>query len=105
MSGLVSLRNDNGKNARFRIDARKILSFEGITSITGQSQPQWISVVPVDVLFRDKVLDVEWDKWCRCLRHATVFAPIGGAVPNKITGCGVHVTRNAVLRNGGPSTG
>ena len=78
--------------------------FSSLT-VARKSQPKWIFLILVDVLLRNNVLDVERDEWRCLLRDAAVLAAVGGAPPNKITGRCVHVPRNAVLRNGGPSTG
>lgn len=61
--------------AGLRIDAREIRAFEGVTSVTGVSQPRWIVVILIDVLFGNDVFDVVRNERRCLLRKMTVFAP------------------------------
>jgi hypothetical protein len=55
------------------------------------------------VLPRNDVLDMEWNKRRRLLRHAAILTRIAGARTNKLPCTGVHATRIAWRGNGAPS--
>lgn len=54
---------------------------------------------------RDDVFNMKGNERCGALRHATIFASIAGAAPDRVAGAAIHAMKGILPKTAAPSIG